>query len=198
MSQDLPSLDLADRPEQAKRLWRAMTELATDQTPQMNLGRALALHRLNPVPQIEHRLFDTGYLVDTALNRLVSDLWPAIAGTTQGHYDLSDPLARHSYKFRQKISQHLRSTVNVLCLRHGNVSVQSRWWVRTEWLDYAPIQQFTLSEFDLDQPDVPEAELVRLRADNEQLRTKNEQLRTENKRLSDMLRAIGTDEGGTI
>lgn len=185
----LPSLSSEHRPAQARRLWRTLVGQTTADTPVVSLGRALALHRLHPPLPIADRMSDLGYLLDLSLQQVVSELWPSIALARGSRYDLEVPEERHSYGFRQKLSAYLRGTANVICVRPGNAVHTSRWWVRTEWAECTPAR-FTLSTFSPDEPDIPEAELIRLRQENERLRQRNEKLARQVDRITATLRAI--------
>lgn len=188
----LPGLARADRPAQARRVWLALIERTTDETPIIALGRTLALHRLYPPPVIESRMDDAGYLLEISLQSVVSEIWPAIAMGSGEQYDLNNPVHRHGYTFRQQMSQYLRGTVNAMCVRQGNLQRPSRWWVRTDWFECPPTK-FVLSTFGPDEPDVPEAELIRLRHENASLRLENEKLSRRINTLAATLRAVGTE-----
>lgn len=185
----LPTLDAQDRPAHARRIHSAVLQQVSDDTPVRTLGRALQLYRLNPPTQLGPMLEDEGYLLDVAVTQVVSGLWPDLAAYQGGHYDPNDPTAKHSFSFRQRMSSYLRDTVNMLCLRTGNRHQTSRWWVRAEWFQRDPLH-FVITKFGEEVPDVPEAELIRLREQNDRLRQDNDRLRKDNDRLRATLLTI--------
>lgn len=199
--EQLPDVGIASRPAHAHTLWTAVIKRVPVNGSIVTFGDALAVYELTARAQIRYRLTDQGYLVGLSLNQLISEIWPVLAGSTSGHYDNmgNDPVLRHGYNFRQKIAQHLRGSVNLVCLRPGNIRDVSVWWVRSTWSDESPVKRVfeTIKPAELDEfksIEVPrDIEIAQLRSENTKLSSQVSELKSQVASLRAMLRAVGND-----
>jgi hypothetical protein len=111
-------------------LWQAATNAAKQSgASEITLRDALIGGNNAPPVDISNDLDAVGYLVRMSLSETTSSLW---CDLPRGHMNL-DERSRAAYQVRQRLGQHLRNTLNLVCVVRAGRGVLSTWWIRKDW-----------------------------------------------------------------